>query len=58
MAAAATFAGAISAAGVGLVAGDARADGTVVCWGSNGVGHCNVPADLGSVKALGRGSYN
>ncbi|MFM1866709.1 MAG: hypothetical protein RL591_117, partial [Planctomycetota bacterium] len=58
MAAAATLAGAIGAAGAGLVAGDARADGTVVCWGVNDYGQCNVPADLGSVKALGRGSYN
>ncbi len=58
MAAAATLAGAIGAAGAGLVAGDARADGTVVCWGNNDSGQCNVPADLGSVKALGRGSRN
>jgi len=36
----------------------AHADGTVRCWGYNDFGQCNVPADLGSVKALGRGSYN
>jgi hypothetical protein len=38
------------------LAGFAYADGTVRCWGYNDFGQCNVPADLGSVKALGRGS--
>jgi Regulator of chromosome condensation (RCC1) repeat len=41
-----------------VVAAGAWADGTVVCWGYNGQGQCNVPADLGSVKGLGRGSAN
>ncbi|MEY4118423.1 MAG: hypothetical protein RLZZ116_1751 [Planctomycetota bacterium] len=41
-----------------VVAASAWADGTVVCWGYNDYGQCNVPADLGSVKGLGRGSGN
>jgi len=41
-----------------VVAAGAWADGTVVCWGLNDYGQCNVPADLGSVKGLGRGSGN
>ena len=33
-----------------------KQDGTVACWGSNGSGQCNTPANLGPVTAIAAGS--
>jgi alpha-tubulin suppressor-like RCC1 family protein len=35
-----------------------RADGTVACWGSNVLGQCTSPADLGPVKLVDAGSFH
>jgi trimeric autotransporter adhesin len=34
-----------------------RSNGTVVAWGSNGQGQCNVPLDLSNVTAIVAGCY-
>ena len=35
-----------------------KEDGTVVAWGWNEYGQCDVPVDLGSVKAISAGTYH
>ena len=41
-----------------MVAQNAQADGLVRCWGNNGNGQCNTPADLGACSSVAGGAYH
>jgi formylglycine-generating enzyme required for sulfatase activity len=45
----------LAGTGAGMVAQSAHADGIVRCWGSNGDGACNTPADLGPCSSVAGG---
>ena len=48
----------VSAVSAGLHTRAMRADGQLVCYGANGDGQRDVPADLGSVLAVSAGDFH
>ena len=48
----------LATAGVVAVEQNAHADGIVRCWGYNGEGQCNTPADLGACSSVAGGGLH